>query len=147
MEGGKVQESSAACLWSGYYFLFQVPLRLNPYSFDFWFFFPTLDHSGVWCIVSPKRERKKKKEREMRVETCWSRESFPNREIQYEHHVHLSIRVCVCVCVCLCLCQRLGQMWWTDVRLTGHRCSVKINMSRNVHRGSVLSCCGPHMFV
>lgn len=45
--------------------------------------------------------------------------------------------VCVQLCVCVCVCQRLGQMWWTDVRLTGHRCSVKNNMSGNVCRGRI----------
>lgn len=91
------------------------------------FFFPALNHSGVWC--SPKRGKKKKK---------WEWKPADPGSHFHTRRYNMNI-VCVCptVCVCVCVRQRLGQMWWTDVRLTGHRCSVKNNMSGNMCRGRI----------
>lgn len=104
------RKSSAACLWSGYYFLFPDSPRLSPYSFDFFFCLGSFQFLMYYGIREKKRGKVKGDEgAHMLIWGVISKQK--GNTIQYKH-------VLTCVQPCVCVCQWLGQMWWTDVGLT-----------------------------
>lgn len=129
-EGEKVQDGAGIiCSMPVKWILLFIPDSPSSQSLFIWFFF----FFPPWIIpvfdVARRGEKKKKK---------WEWKPADPGSHFHTRRYNMNI-VCVCptVCVCVCVRQRLGQMWWTDVRLTGHRCSVKNNMSGNVCRGRI----------